>query len=74
MEFMFGFVMGGLCVVILLVWWGRRHASSTSVQPHALPQDSKQSYEHVIAEMEEQSDTFLQELQETFSTYPRKRR
>jgi hypothetical protein len=73
MEFLLGFLVGGACVVMLLVQWGRRHAASSSAQPSASPKDTThQSYEGVIADFEAESNQLLRELQQTFATYSRK--
>ena len=75
MEFLLGFLVGGGCALFLLLLWGRHQTGVSSAHPNAPPTDHKhQSYEGVIADLEAESDLFLRELQEAFSTYPSKRR
>jgi hypothetical protein len=73
MEFLLGFLVGGVCVVILLVQLGRQHATATSDQPSASAKDTThQPYDGVIADFEAESKQFLRELQETFATDSKK--
>lgn len=67
MEFLLGFLLGGACVLYVLVRW---------VNSRSTHKKTATDYAHdpIIDDFQAESDAFLQELRDAFGAHSRKRR
>lgn len=71
MEFLLGLLVGGACVIFLLVRWA--NAKSTPAKPPTTGFEYY-SYDTIIQEFQKESESVLRELQEAISARSKKRK